>query len=48
MWSQLPPELKLAVADALLPFDAVKALASIDRATYNACLPATFRVCLVH
>ncbi|THU80981.1 hypothetical protein K435DRAFT_809460 [Dendrothele bispora CBS 962.96] len=43
MWSQLPPELKLAVADACLPLDAVKALASIDRATYNACLPATFR-----
>ncbi|KAF5331743.1 hypothetical protein D9758_017186 [Tetrapyrgos nigripes] len=42
MWTQLPPELKLAVADLVVDTKS-RSLAYVDRATYDACLPALFR-----
>ncbi|THU76542.1 hypothetical protein K435DRAFT_879076 [Dendrothele bispora CBS 962.96] len=47
MWSRLLPELKLDILD-VLPLDAVKALASVDHATYSICLPVIFRNIHLH
>ncbi|KAF5390023.1 hypothetical protein D9757_003816 [Collybiopsis confluens] len=42
MWSTLPTEMKLTVADSLA-LDDVKNLSLVDRNTYTACLPSTFK-----
>ncbi|GBE77840.1 hypothetical protein SCP_0107220 [Sparassis crispa] len=41
-WGTLPPEMKLSVADLLDPRD-MKALAMVDRESYDLCVPSIFR-----
>ncbi|GAW07366.1 hypothetical protein LENED_009353 [Lentinula edodes] len=42
MWSSLPTEMKLAVVE-VLDSDDVKSLSQVDRDTYIACLPSSFK-----
>ncbi|KIK70159.1 hypothetical protein GYMLUDRAFT_236581 [Collybiopsis luxurians FD-317 M1] len=42
MWSTLPTEMKLAIVE-ILPENDVKSLSSVDRNTYTACLPSSFK-----
>jgi hypothetical protein len=42
-WESLPTELKLAIVSTLHPDD-VDALAKTNQASYQACVPARFRV----
>lgn len=42
-WHSLPNEMKLAIIDTL-DVDDVKSLAKVDLRTYQACVPAQFKV----
>lgn len=42
-WHSLPNEMKLAIIDTLEAED-VKALSRVDQRTYQACVPAQFKV----
>lgn len=46
-WHALPNEMKLAIIDTL-ELDDVKTFAKVDQRTYQACVPAQFKVCLHH
>ena len=42
-WFSLPTEMHLAIVD-VLDNDGVKALSTVDRTTYDACVPSLFKV----
>lgn len=43
LWHTLPNEMKLAIIDTL-EVDDVKSFAKVDQRTYQACVPAQFKV----